>query len=103
MADMDDHAEDRAFGGGVKSTEPPAGDHVFEVRVAGLVSGEALDRLCGVKVSSQELRRGLTGPFRDQSELHGFLARLRSLNLDIVEIRRVPGARFPDPHGAGDS
>jgi hypothetical protein len=103
MADMDDHAEDRAVGGGVKSTEPPAGDQMFEVRVAGLVSDEALDRLRGVTVSSQELRTVLTGHFRDQAELHGFLARLRSLNLDIVEIRRVPGARLPDPHGAGDA
>lgn len=100
---MDDHAEDRAFGGGVKSTESPTGDQIFEVRVAGLVSGEALDRLCGVKVSSQELRTVLTGQFRDQAELHGFLARLRSLNLDIVEIRRVPGAGLPEPHGAGDA
>lgn len=87
----------------MKSTEPSAGDQIFEVRVAGLVSDELLDRLCGVKVSSQELRTVLTGQFRDQAELHGFLARLRSLNLDIVELRRVPGACLPDPHREGDA
>jgi hypothetical protein len=100
---MDDHAEDRACGGRLKSTESSAGDQIFEVRVTGRVSDELLDRLCGVKVSSHEVRTVLTGQFRDQAELHGFLARLRSLNLDIVEIRRVPGARLSHQGLDGDA
>jgi hypothetical protein len=100
---MDDHAEDRACEGWVKSTESSPGDQIFEVRVTGRVSEESLDRLCGVTVSSHEVRTVLTGQFRDQAELHGFLARLRSLNLDIVEIRRVPGARLSDPNRERDA
>ena len=100
---MDDHAENRASGNGLKSTEPPDGLQIFEVRVAGLMSEESLDRLGDVEVSSQELRTVLTGQFRDQAELHGFLARLRSLSLDIVEIRRVPGAHLPNRHSEKDA
>jgi ribosomal protein L34 len=31
----------------------------------------------------------LRAHFRDQSELHGFLARLRTYGLEVVEVRRL--------------
>lgn len=63
---------------------------VFEIRLAGLVPDEVLRQVGETQKSAQELRTVLTGRFTDQAELYGFLARLRSLGLDIVEVRRVP-------------
>lgn len=34
----------------------------------------------------------LCGPVRDQSELHGLLARLADLGMDITEVREQPRA-----------
>jgi hypothetical protein len=32
----------------------------------------------------------LTGPLRDQSELHGVLAEIEALGLELLEVRRLP-------------
>jgi hypothetical protein len=66
-----------------------AGLQVFEVRVTGLVSEDVLHQLADVEVSSRELRTSLRGTFRDQAELHGFLAKLRAFGLDVVEVHRL--------------
>ena len=65
----------------------------YEVRVSGLVPADVLIELGDVEVTTQELRTVLSGTFPDQAALYGFLHRLRSLGLDIVEIRRVQGTR----------
>ncbi len=69
-------------------------ERVFEVSIDGLVSPELLAELGDVEVSSQEMRTVLTGHFRDQAEVYGFLERLRAYALEVVEVRRI-GA--PDP------
>ncbi len=66
--------------------------HVFEMRVTGLVPDGVLDDLTDVEIVSQDLRTSLRGSFRDQAELHGMLATLRALGLDVVEIRRLAGS-----------
>lgn len=68
---------------------PAAAERIFEIRIAGLVPQQILLNLADVEVTSQELRTVLSGRFRDQAELHGFLARLRAFGLDVVEVRRV--------------
>ena len=77
-------------------------ERVFEVRIAGLVPQRVLSELEDVEISSQELRTVLSGRFRDQAELHGFLARLRALGLDVVEVRRVAMGTVEDDRTAGD-
>ena len=72
-------------------------DQVFEVRVTGTVPDDVLAQLAPVDVTDQELRTSLRGHFRDQAELHGFLARLRALGLDVVEVRRLPQEGGSDP------
>jgi hypothetical protein len=34
----------------------------------------------------------LTGPLRDQGELHGMLSKVRDLNLTLVSVNRIEGA-----------
>jgi hypothetical protein len=74
-------------------------DQVFEVKITGLVPNNVLQQLADVEISSQELRTSLRGHFRDQAELHGFLARLRAFGLDVVEVRRLTIPGDPDERG----
>ena len=64
----------------------------FEVRINGLVPDDVLSHFPHVEIVARELRTSLRGHFRDQAELHGFLATLRTLGLDVVEIRRLASA-----------
>jgi len=61
----------------------------FEIRVAGLAPQQVLVQLADVETSSRETRTVLICRFRDQAELHGFLARLRTFGLEVVEVRRL--------------
>ena len=61
----------------------------FEVSINGLVPTALLADLGDVEVASQEMRTVLTGHFRDQSEVYGFLERLRAYALEVVEVRRI--------------
>jgi hypothetical protein len=61
----------------------------FEVTINGLVPPELLTELGEVEVSSQEMRTVLSGHFRDQSEVYGFLQRLRTYALEVIEVRRI--------------
>jgi len=63
---------------------------MYEIRVAGLVPRAGLAELRDIVLVEQELRTVLTGSFEDQVALHGFLHRLRSLGLDVVEVRGLP-------------
>ena len=76
--------------GSPPSTEPGGvSRRAIEVRVAGLVPHHVLRQLAGVEVTSQETRTVLVCRCRDQAELHGLLARLRTFGLEVVEIRRL--------------
>lgn len=83
--------------------EPGALDtQAFEVRVAGLVPQQVLLELPDVETSSRETRTVLICRCRDQAELHGFLARLRTFGLDVVEVRRlIAGTADDEPTGDG--
>lgn len=78
-------------------------DRRYEVRVAGLVPMAVLAGLDEVEVATQELRTVLSGAFADQAALHGFLHRLRSLGLEVVEVRQpaAPPDGMPDEAPGG--
>ena len=72
----------------------------FEIRVAGLVPEQVLVQLIDVETSSRETRTVLIRRCRDQAELHGFLARLRTFGLEVVEVRRlIAGTTDEEPDG----
>ena len=67
----------------------------YEIRVRGRVSSAVLERLEGMQGGPEAAsRRSSTGPVRDQAELHGLLARVRALGLELVEVRRLPLSRW---------
>ncbi|HEY9352014.1 hypothetical protein OH802_21550 [Nocardioides sp. NBC_00850] len=75
----------------------------FEIRVAGLVPQQVLVQLVDIESSSREMRTVLICRCRDQAELHGFLARLRTFGLEVVEVRRlITGTADEEPTG-GDA
>jgi hypothetical protein len=71
---------------------------MYEIRVEGLVpTAELLRELGDVEVVEHEFRTVLSGSFPDQAALYGFLQRLRSFGLEVVEVRRIPaGESVPE-------
>jgi hypothetical protein len=64
----------------------------YEIRVRGRVSSAALERLEGLHGGPGAVETVLHGPVRDQAELHGLLARIKALGLELVEVRRLPAS-----------
>jgi hypothetical protein len=65
-------------------------ERTYEIRLSGLVPTERLRAQVGhLGVAEAELRTVLNARFVDQAELHGFLNRLQSLGLEVVEVRRL--------------
>jgi hypothetical protein len=63
----------------------------YEIRLSGLVPTADLRAQIGdVDVVEPQLGTVLSARFVDQAELHGFLNRLQSLGLEVVEVRRLP-------------
>ena len=62
----------------------------YEIRVRGRISSAALERLEGLHGGPGAVETVLHGPVRDQAELHGLLDRIKTLGLELVEVRRLP-------------
>jgi hypothetical protein len=71
-------------------------DPIFEVSISGVVPPTVLAELGDVEAASQETRTVLTGRFRDQSEVQGFLQILRLYALEVVEVRKIAGVEGDD-------
>ena len=65
----------------------------YEIRVRGRISSAALERLEGLQGGPSGVETVLYGPVRDQAELHGLLDRIKTLGLELVEVRRLPLSR----------
>jgi hypothetical protein len=61
---------------------------LFEVRVAGVVPDTDLRDLRAVTLAPDQVSTVLYG-IDDQAALYGLLARLRSLGIEVMEVRRV--------------
>jgi hypothetical protein len=66
------------------------GTSVYELRVLGLIPGEVLEALGDVATESASVSTVLSRVFADQAELLGFVTRLRTLGLEVVEVQRMP-------------
>ena len=73
----------------------------YEIRVRGRISNAVLERLEGMQGGPGGVETVLYGPVRDQAELHGLLARIKALGLELVEVRRLPlSSSRPAPDAA---
>ena len=61
----------------------------YEIRVRGRV-GENLADALGLAAEVEPVETVLRGPVAGQDDLHGILARLQDMGLELVEIRRLP-------------
>ena len=62
----------------------------YEIRVRGVLDGGWSAWFDGLQVTSDE--RGQTtiaGPVADQAALHGLLAKVRDLGVELLEVRRT--------------
>jgi hypothetical protein len=73
------------------------GSEVYELRVRGRVPAEVLQEI-GAEDLGEELPLTIlrTAP-TDQPGLHGMLLRLRSLGLDLIEVRTAAHPSSPSP------
>ena len=65
----------------------------YEIRVNGVLGSGWSTWFDGLRVTSDD--RGLTtiaGPIADQAALHGLLAKVRDLGLELLEVRRTDPA-----------
>lgn len=63
---------------------------VYELRVRGLVPDEVLREIGAVDVGEEPALTVLRTEPTDQAGLAGLLQRLRSLGLDLLEVRTTP-------------
>ena len=62
----------------------------YEVGVDGVLDGRWSEWFEGPHIDSQGGQTVLSGTRRDQSELHGVLAKVRDLGLSVITVRRMP-------------
>ncbi len=71
----------------------------YEIRVTGVLPPEALLDFEQLSASVEPVETVLHGLLQDQVALHGLLARLQTLGVQVVEVRRLhdPAPPAPDP------
>ena len=63
---------------------------VYQIRIGGVVDADWSDWFDGLTICPQaDGTTLLTGPVRDQSALHGLLAKIRDLGLPLLSVKRV--------------
>lgn len=62
----------------------------YEIRFAGRPDKTARDAFAGLDLVSDGQLTVVSGEF-DQAALHGLLERVRSLGLDLIDVRRARG------------
>jgi len=72
---------------------------IYEIRIEGHLDDRWADWFCGLQIEyGEDDCTTLTGPIADQSALHGFLNKIRDLNLALLSLRSVGYSR-PLPDG----
>jgi hypothetical protein len=62
----------------------------YEIRIKGRLSDNLSSAFEDFTASVKPAETIMRGPVRDQSELQGLLARIQSLGLELIEVRRLP-------------
>jgi hypothetical protein len=68
----------------------PAEPACYELRVQGVLDSGWSAWFEGLRISSdQPGQTTIAGPVTDQAALHGLLAKVRDLGLELLEVRRI--------------
>jgi hypothetical protein len=62
----------------------------YEIRVRGRLGSTLLGAFPGLRARADGTDTVLTGPLPDQAALHGVLAQIETLGLELLELRRTP-------------
>jgi hypothetical protein len=62
----------------------------YEIRVRGHLGNTMRHAFADLEVATRGSDTVLCGALPDQSALHGLLAQIESLGLDLLEVRRLP-------------
>ena len=68
---------------------PAVASLYYEIRVSGTLPPEALLDFERLRASVQQIETVLHGPLADQAALYGLLARLETLGVQVLEVRRL--------------
>jgi hypothetical protein len=66
-----------------------AAEAYYEIRVSGVLPSEALLDFDRLTAEVEPVETVVRGPLRDQAALHGLLARLEALGIQLLEVRRL--------------
>ena len=64
----------------------------YEIRIRGRLSDAVTDAFEEFTAAVRPSETVMRGDIRDQAELHGVLERIRSLGLELIEVRRIEDA-----------
>ena len=67
----------------------------YEIRVTGVMPPEALLDFDRLVASVEPVETVVHGPLRDQAHLNGFLARLETFGVQVLEMRRLQDRDLP--------
>ncbi len=67
----------------------------YEIRVAGILPPEALLDFDGLTAAVAPVETVLHGPIQDRAALHGLLAALEKLGIQVLEVRRLHDRASP--------
>ena len=71
----------------------------YEIHVQGEIPTDALPEFEGMTTFLEPAETVISGVVTDQAALQGLIARVQALGLELVEVRRLPGAIAPPPTG----
>jgi hypothetical protein len=69
-----------------RDQQPPA---TYEVRVRGHLGATMLRAFPALRATTRDGDTLLRGPVADQAALHGVLAQIEALGLELLEVRRL--------------
>ena len=65
-------------------------EEYYEIRIEGQLSPTWSDWFDGLTLTNLENGQSvLSGPVRDQAALHGLLAKIRDMNLELILVRKL--------------
>jgi len=71
---------------GGRETKPPS----YQILVRGHLGATTLRAFPGLRAETHDRDTLLRGPIADQAALHGVLAQIEALGLELLEVRRLP-------------